>query len=83
MRVAALGRLWAHAKFGAWTSYWPKTETGEGLDQLDVELVRFEQEPNDFETLNTIFRLVHTSKALAVLSDTGTQKRGWLGLIRP
>ena len=38
------------------------TETGEGLDQLDVELVRFEQEPNDFETLNTIFRLVHTVK---------------------
>ena len=23
------------------------TETGEGLDQLDVELVRFEQEPNN------------------------------------
>ena len=36
------------------------TETGEGLDQLDVELVRFEQEPNNAEMLNTIFRLVHT-----------------------
>src|SRR3989304_1089018 len=38
------------------------TETGEGLDQLDVELVRFEQEPNNAEMLNTIFRLVHTVK---------------------
>ena len=34
----------------------------EGLDQLDVELVRFEQEPNNAEMLNTIFRLVHTLK---------------------
>ena len=84
VRVAALGRLWARAKCGAWTSYWRIPDRDrEGLDQLDVELVRFEQEPNDFETLNTIFRLVHTSKALAVLSDTGTQKRGWLGLTRP
>ena len=48
------------------------TETGEGLDQLDVELVRFEQEPNDFETLNTIFRLVHTVKGTC----------GFLGLTR-
>ena len=38
------------------------TETGEGLDQLDVELVRFEQEPNNAAMLNTIFRLVHTVK---------------------
>lgn len=38
------------------------TETGEGLDRLDVELVRFEQEPNNAEMLNTIFRLVHTVK---------------------
>ena len=38
------------------------TETGERLDELDVNLVRFEQEPNDAEMLNTIFRLVHTIK---------------------
>ena len=38
------------------------TETGEDLDQLDVELVRFEQDPNNAEMLNTIFRLVHTLK---------------------
>jgi two-component system chemotaxis sensor kinase CheA len=34
--------------------------------------VRFEQEPNDFETLNTIFRLVHTVKGTC----------GFLGLTR-
>ena len=72
MRLAALGRLWAHAKFGAWTSYWPKTETGEGLDQLDVELVRFEQEPNNVSILANIFRLVHTIKGTC----------GFLGLPR-
>lgn len=38
------------------------TETGEGLDQLDAELVRFEQEPNNADMLNAIFRLVHTVK---------------------
>jgi two-component system chemotaxis sensor kinase CheA len=38
------------------------TETGERLDQLDVDLVRFEQEPNNAEMLNTIFRLLHTVK---------------------
>jgi two-component system chemotaxis sensor kinase CheA len=48
------------------------TETGEGLDQLDVELVRFEQEPNNAEMLNAIFRLVHTVKGTC----------GFLGLAR-
>ncbi len=48
------------------------TETGEGLDQLDVELVRFEQEPNNAQMLNTIFRLVHTIKGTC----------GFLGLNR-
>ncbi len=37
-------------------------ETGESLDLIDRELVRFEQEPDNAETLNTIFRLVHTVK---------------------
>jgi hypothetical protein len=41
------------------------TETGEGLDQLDIEFVCFEREPNNAETLNTIFRLVQPSKELA------------------
>ena len=48
------------------------TETGEGLDLLDVELVRFEQDPNNAEMLNTIFRLVHTVKGTC----------GFLGLTR-
>ncbi len=38
------------------------TETGENLDTVDRELVRFEQEPNNREILANIFRLVHTVK---------------------
>ena len=37
-------------------------ETGESIDTVDRELVRFEQEPNNREILNNIFRLVHTVK---------------------
>jgi two-component system chemotaxis sensor kinase CheA len=38
------------------------TETGESLDAVDRELVRFEQEPNNAKILDNIFRLVHTIK---------------------
>ncbi len=38
------------------------TETNESLDVADVELVKFEQDPNNAEILNNIFRLVHTIK---------------------
>src|SRR5277367_2960482 len=38
------------------------TETGESLDLVDAELVRFEQEPNNSQILANIFRLVHTIK---------------------
>jgi two-component system, chemotaxis family, sensor kinase CheA len=38
------------------------TETGESLDLVDAELVRFEQEPNNGGILGNIFRLVHTIK---------------------
>ena len=38
------------------------TETGESLDLVDLELVRFEQEPNNIKILENIFRLVHTIK---------------------
>ena len=38
------------------------TETAESLDVVDVELVRFENNPGDKATLNNIFRLVHTIK---------------------
>jgi len=37
-------------------------ETGEHLDTVDRELVRFEQEPNNTDILRNIFRLVHTVK---------------------
>ncbi len=38
------------------------TETNESLGVVDVELVRFEQEPNNATILANIFRLVHTIK---------------------
>lgn len=48
------------------------TETSESLATLDVELVRLEQNPNDPELLQNIFRLVHTIKGTC----------GFLGLPR-
>ncbi len=48
------------------------TETNESLDVVDVELVRFEQEPNNARILDNIFRLVHTIKGTC----------GFLGLPR-
>src|SRR5438874_927658 len=38
------------------------TETGESLDTVDNQLVRFEQDPSDAKILDNIFRLVHTIK---------------------
>lgn len=48
------------------------TETTESLDVVDVELVKFEQEPNNAQILDNIFRLVHTVKGTC----------GFLGLPR-
>jgi two-component system, chemotaxis family, sensor kinase CheA len=48
------------------------TETNESLDVVDVELVRFEQDPNNASILDNIFRLVHTIKGTC----------GFLGLPR-
>lgn len=48
------------------------TETSESLDVVDVELVKFEQEPNNAQMLDNIFRLVHTIKGTC----------GFLGLPR-
>lgn len=48
------------------------TETNEHLDVVDVELVRFEQDPNNEQILRNIFRLVHTIKGTC----------GFLGLPR-
>jgi two-component system chemotaxis sensor kinase CheA len=47
-------------------------ETGEHLYVVDVELVRFEREPNNEAILRNIFRLVHTIKGTC----------GFLGLPR-
>ncbi len=48
------------------------TETGESLERVDAELVRFEREPNNAAILSNIFRLVHTIKGTC----------GFLGLPR-
>ena len=48
------------------------TETAESLDVLDTQLVTLEQDPNDAEILNNIFRMVHTVKGTC----------GFLGLPR-
>lgn len=48
------------------------TETAESLDVIDIELVKFEQDPNNAKILDNIFRLVHTIKGTC----------GFLGLPR-
>lgn len=48
------------------------TETSESLDVADVELVKFETDPNNRDILNNIFRLVHTIKGTC----------GFIGLVR-
>ena len=48
------------------------TETAESLDVIDVELVRFENNPEDRAILDNIFRLLHTIKGTC----------GFLGLPR-
>ena len=48
------------------------TETHESLDVIDVELVKFEQDPNNAKILDNVFRLVHTIKGTC----------GFLGLPR-
>ncbi|MGF1454520.1 MAG: chemotaxis protein CheW [Alphaproteobacteria bacterium] len=48
------------------------TETAESLDVVDVELVKFESDPQNTEVLDRVFRLVHTIKGTC----------GFLGLPR-
>jgi two-component system chemotaxis sensor kinase CheA len=48
------------------------TETNESLEELDVDLVNLEKNPNDRELLSKIFRLMHTIKGTC----------GFLGLPR-
>ena len=37
-------------------------EAGEIIEKLDVDILRFEENPGDFDLLNEIFRGVHTLK---------------------
>lgn len=48
------------------------TETNESLGELDLDLIKLEQNPNDTELLSNIFRLMHTIKGTC----------GFLGLPR-
>ncbi|MCB9982387.1 MAG: chemotaxis protein CheW [Rhodospirillales bacterium] len=48
------------------------TETNESLDELDLDIVNLEQNPNDKDLLSKIFRLMHTIKGTC----------GFLGLPR-
>jgi HPt (histidine-containing phosphotransfer) domain-containing protein len=48
------------------------TETNEGLQELDTNLIRLEQNPNDKDLISKIFRLMHTIKGTC----------GFLGLPR-
>jgi len=48
------------------------TETNESLEELDVDLVNLEKDPNDRDLLSKIFRLMHTIKGTC----------GFLGLPR-
>lgn len=48
------------------------TETNESLEELDVDLINLEQNPNDQDLLSKIFRLMHTIKGTC----------GFLGLPR-
>jgi two-component system chemotaxis sensor kinase CheA len=48
------------------------TETNESIEVVDVELVRFEHDPNNAKILDNVFRLVHTIKGTC----------GFLGLPR-
>jgi two-component system, chemotaxis family, sensor kinase CheA len=46
-----------------------KTETGEGLEQMEEALLELEAHPNDTELVNTIFRVVHTFKGNAKIFE--------------
>lgn len=48
------------------------TETGENMNELDMDLVKLEQNPNDQDLLSQIFRIIHTVKGTC----------GFLGLPR-
>jgi len=64
------------------------TETNESLAELDVDLVKLEQNPNDKDLLSKIFRVIHTVKGtcgflgLPRLEKTAHKAEDVLGLFR-
>jgi two-component system chemotaxis sensor kinase CheA len=64
------------------------TETNESIAELDVDLVKLEQNPNDKDLLSKIFRVIHTVKGtcgflgLPRLEKTAHKAEDVLGLFR-
>lgn len=64
------------------------TETNESLEELDVDLVKLEQDPNDKDLLSKIFRVIHTVKGtcgfigLSRLESVAHKAEDVLGLFR-
>jgi hypothetical protein len=52
-----------------------QTETNDSLEIMDVELVRFEQDPNNAKIRTTLSGLSTPSRALAAFSDCHGSKR--------
>ncbi|HYA25334.1 MAG TPA: chemotaxis protein CheA [Terriglobales bacterium] len=46
-----------------------RTETGEGLAQMEEALLELESHPGDLELVNTVFRVVHTFKGNAAMLE--------------
>ena len=46
-------------------------ESGNIVEELEPLIMSLEQRPNDMETLNTIFRLVHTIKGSSGVLESG------------
>lgn len=62
------------------------TEATESLDVIDLELVKFERDPNNAAILSNIFRLVHTIKGTCGflgLSRLDTAESSTIMILRP
>ena len=51
------------------------TESREGLDQLDTDFVTLEQNPDDWDTLASVFRTIHTIKGTCGFLGFNTARR--------
>jgi hypothetical protein len=60
------------------------TETNESLGELDNDLVRLEQNPNDQDLLSKIFRVMHTIKGTSEIQILGSAfRRKGAGVTNP